>query len=391
MGAENILIKIKQTLRDSTLHQGKWRANTGQTSRPIVIAGMFNTANGIGQLARTCAETLIDAGHAPICIDLSASLNQADMTWDGDLVDRMPETPGTLILHLNGPETRHALRTLKLGRWSRWHIIGSWAWELEHLPTDWASAAVHLDEIWTCSDFVTQAVRNLSRVPVRTVHPRISIPNVTVNRAQFGLPSDAIICLAAADSRSSFERKNILGSVKMFQAASKNRPNTALILKTRNLALFPDFQAELQALRNKDPSIILLDKPLPEELYHSLIASIDIVLSPHRAEGFGFVIAEGMAHGKPVIATGWSGNTDFMTPDNAIALPYELVPVSDQFEIYSQLSERAFWAEPDIDFGAIKLAHLFDHPQQCLELGKAAAAHMSQHFNGASYAAALNL
>ena len=41
-------------------------------------------------------------------------------------------------------------------------------------------------------------------------------------------------------------------------------------------------------------------------------STIDSFVSLHRAEGFGLSIAEAMAYGKPVIATNWSGNIDFM-------------------------------------------------------------------------------
>ena len=49
----------------------------------------------------------------------------------------------------------------------------------------------------------------------------------------------------------------------------------------------------------------------------ALFARADCYVSLHRAEGFGLTLAEAMALGKPVIATGFSGNTDFMTPANS--------------------------------------------------------------------------
>ena len=49
----------------------------------------------------------------------------------------------------------------------------------------------------------------------------------------------------------------------------------------------------------------------------ALFARADCYVSLHRSEGFGLTLAESMALGKPVIATGYSGNTDFMTPANS--------------------------------------------------------------------------
>ena len=46
----------------------------------------------------------------------------------------------------------------------------------------------------------------------------------------------------------------------------------------------------------------------------SLMASVDCFVSLHRSEGFGLGMAQSMYLGKPVIATGYSGNMDFMKP-----------------------------------------------------------------------------
>ena len=65
-----------------------------------------------------------------------------------------------------------------------------------------------------------------------------------------------------------------------------------------------------------------------------LVAACDVYVSLHRSEGLGLSIAEAMAHGKPVIATGWSGNTDFMTPDNSFPVSYELVELTEDVGAY---------------------------------------------------------
>ncbi len=91
------------------------------------------------------------------------------------------------------------------------------------------------------------------------------------------------------------------------------------------------------------------------------------MLSLHRAEGFGLVPAEAMLLGVPVVATGWSGNMDFMDADSAALVPYTLVPARDPRGVFE--AEGAEWAEPDIAAAAARLARLADDPAERAALG----------------------
>ena len=105
------------------------------------------------------------------------------------------------------------------------------------------------------------------------------------------------------------------------------------------------------------PNIRIDTRILPPEDRHALTACADIVLSLHRGEGFGLVLAEAMLLGKPVVATGWSGNTDFMDPSNAALVAYRLAPARDDRDVY-----RGLWAEPDVADAADRLRALADDP-----------------------------
>jgi glycosyltransferase involved in cell wall biosynthesis len=69
----------------------------------------------------------------------------------------------------------------------------------------------------------------------------------------------------------------------------------------------------------------------------------DIFVSLHRSEGFGLNIAECMLLEKAVVATGFSGNVDFMTSDSSFLIPYKLVPVGKGDYPYGEVQ---YWAEP---------------------------------------------
>src|SRR5213075_2525779 len=80
-----------------------------------------------------------------------------------------------------------------------------------------------------------------------------------------------------------------------------------------------------------------------------LISSCDAYVSLHRSEGIGLTIADAMGLGKPVIATGWSGNTDFMDVSNAFPVGYRLVELEENVGPY-QAGE--VWAEPSVEHAA---------------------------------------
>ena len=80
------------------------------------------------------------------------------------------------------------------------------------------------------------------------------------------------------------------------------------------------------------------------------------MLSLHRSEGFGLIPATGMLLGRAVIATGWSGNLAFMTPENSALVSYRTIPVIDPRGTYQ--FQGASWADPDIEDAASQLRYL---------------------------------
>jgi glycosyltransferase involved in cell wall biosynthesis len=168
---------------------------------------------------------------------------------------------------------------------------------------------------------------------------------------------------------SSLERKNPYAAITAFRAAFGDRRDRLLILKVGFPTHFPsDFAAIAQAA--DVPNIRLETRNLPRADNHALIAAADMVLSLHRSEAFGLVLAEAMLLGKPVIATGWSGNMDFMDQENAALVGYRLVAALDRRGTYDV--ENAVWAEPDLFDAVTHLRRLADDQLARRSLGAAA-------------------
>jgi SAM-dependent methyltransferase len=101
-----------------------------------------------------------------------------------------------------------------------------------------------------------------------------------------------------------------------------------------------------------------------------MFAGCDCYVSLHRSEGFGNTLAEAMYLGKPVIATGYSGNMEFMTPQNSYPVEYTLRPVGDDAGPYPPDGE---WADPDIGHAARLMRHVFEDQGEAGERGRRAA------------------
>ncbi len=97
---------------------------------------------------------------------------------------------------------------------------------------------------------------------------------------------------------------------------------------------------------------------LPAADMTGLMAAADIVISLHRSEGFGLVPAQAMALGKPVIATGWSGNLDFMNKNNSALVSYSLMPVHDPEGAFE--ADDQMWADANVEEAAAWLRRLAD-------------------------------
>jgi len=269
-------------------------------------------------------------------------------------------------------------------------IVGAWAWELPDLPRTWISNAAYAHEAWTPSRFAATALEKALPGRVRVVTPPLAVaPPVParLGRDAFGLPEDAIVVLTAFDLASSFARKNPLAAIAAFQAAFGARPDRILLLKIANPGHFPADFARVAAEVAGAGNIRLFTATLPDADNFALTACADIVLSLHRSEGFGLILAEAMLLGIPVIATAWSGNMDFMDAASAGLVRARLVPAVDPRGTYDLPASH--WAHPDLAEATAALAGLAADPIARRGLGARGRRHAMACLGPESLAAAM--
>jgi glycosyltransferase involved in cell wall biosynthesis len=313
---------------------------------PIKIAGFFGRSHGIAASAKLAARAFEALGTPVERVDLS----DAQLNWTGRLTET--QSAAAWIFHLNPPELLAALACLGPKR-----LVGPrygyWAWELPRAPDRWLKDGALVDEIWAPSRYTAEALAGAA-APVRVVpHPFFLEDYANIAPRPKGAAFQAA-CLF--DFNSSAARKNPQGAIGAFHRAFAAAPDARLVIKTQNGRLFPEVLARLRATAPSNVEII--DEVWPYEAVMGLIAGSDVLISLHRAEGFGLTLAEAMAMGTPVVATAFSGNLDFMDEASALMIPSRPTPVEDPQGIYRGQT----WAEPDLDAAARALRRLRDEP-----------------------------
>jgi glycosyltransferase involved in cell wall biosynthesis len=341
-------------------------------SRGVVVAGDHDGHYGIAESGRVIRRALGQLG-----------LDRGTMAFGLPSVvpthlSPLPEGAAVIAV-LNAPLLPVAgarlPRPLLRGR----RMIGMWVWELPVVPPDWRIGAKFVHDVWAPSRFCADAFEAVAPGRVHVVpYPIAAVPLAPPlgNRAHFGLPADRFTVLCAFNLASSFTRKNPLAAIAAFRAAFGGSSNALLVLKVTGAASHATDLARIHAAIGGAGNIRLITGDLPEAALNGLLAASDVILSLHRAEGFGLIPATGALLGKPVIATGWSGNLDFMAPKSSALISYKLVPVVDEYGVYNL--RGAHWAEPDVEDAAAWLKRLYDDSALRQQMGTAGKAHAEQ-------------
>ena len=253
----------------------------------------------------------------------------------------------------------------------RTYRIAYWYWELETCPTSWAETAATVDEVWAATEFVSASLRTVLPVPVRTMFPGVRIGQYTPRpREAFGLPGkngaeNRFAFLFSFHMGSIMERKNPLGLITAFKQAFTPDEPVDLVLKINS---FGRYDNDVAALREAaaGANIHVLDRVMTPDEILSLTDACDAYISLHRSEGLGLTMAEAMLLGKPVIATRYSGNLDFMTDENSLLVDCSIVPLGRPYPPYDEASR---WAEPSLDHAAQLMRRLYTDRAYAAELG----------------------
>lgn len=270
------------------------------------------------------------------------SLSLADAA-NADVVILHDEPPALPFLF----DTFPALRTVR--------TVAYCVWESDVLPDEYAKALALVDEVWTPSEFSARAFASrCARVGV--------VPHV-VTRGK-ALSADKARLRQLLAQAAGFRFYSIADAVN----PRKNVPNLlSFFVAVRNSLDIP-VSLVLKVYRRAWPGprpegVLFVEDDLGQGEMAALHQECHAYVSAHHAEGWGLGLSEAMACGRPVIATGWSGNMDFMDADNSVPVGYRLTAVSEAMcRALPLFTPAMHWAEPS--------PMAFIHAMRCAALGR---------------------
>ncbi|WP_165912830.1 glycosyltransferase [Tamaricihabitans halophyticus] len=333
------------------------------TAFGVNLLGHLTAELGVGELGRTL-HTAITRAELP-----SASVVEDQLIANraGHQVPADAGAPrfGVTVVAVNADLTEKVADQYPEALRDR-YVIGVWSWELDEFPESMHHAFDLVDEVWTISEFCRQAIAKHTDKPVRVFPIPVRASTVDDQRREPGKPPRFLF---AFDYNSIAERKNPWAVIEAFQRAFPEGEPAELVLKTINADRAVAEAERLRALAHADPRITLLEQYLDTAELAELYAGADCYISLHRSEGFGFTVAEAIAHGLPVICTDYSGTSEFVPSDAAWLIGHTMVEVGPGLAPYPA---RARWAEPDVTAAAEALRAVAADPAAAADRGRIA-------------------
>lgn len=336
------------------------------SARPdISVVGYLQTTSGVGTVARHTLQSLAQSSLTVEGVDVAFGVvsDRSDRSC-ADLLNDRVRGRIQLYANINADQLPAVLKHLRTVTDSGYKISMP-AWELEEFPTEWLSAFDGVDEVWAQTRWIQRMLAGRINKPVVYMPVALTLPTpIALPRAHFDLPDDRFLFYFSFDFLSFIERKNPEGIIEAFrrmrQRSGQGRP-AALVIKTMNGSFAKDREDSFRELVGDDPDIIIIDGVLSRNDTLSLMTCCDCVVSLHRCEGLGLVVAEAMALGLPVIATDYAATTDLLSPATGYPVGYRLVPVKKGEYPFG---EGQKWADPDIGHAAWLMWHVMNNPEE---------------------------
>ena len=355
------------------------------------VIGFVSRQFGLGVMARNLIRLLLERGYPVAVHDLSSRglpPKKNYEQYEKYFVKQLEDLPvGINIFALPVCDATRLLFSELAALISRPGAYNVYfpMWELDVLPDLWVKGLSLCDLIVAHTEFIRSTCkRHLPSMPVIYAQHPLYLTDRQRPAHKYSLPKASTIFVFGFEPCSDVQRKNPFAVIRSFKLAFRTDPHVALVIKINNPFRDPEDYSHLQAIRRMcsgDNRIRIMTSVLSYEDVISFYRSCDVFVSLHRSEGLGLGLMEAMMLGKPVIATGWSGNMSYMNSRNACLVNYKLIPAKGSLGCYRRvfLGREAFWAEPSIRHAAKWMRMLVEDPVFRKRMGRTARRTMAAY------------
>ena len=272
------------------------------------------------------------------------------------------------------------------------HRVGRTMFETDRLPEGWNRRLNGMDQVWVPTEFARRVFEAGGVTPsrLRVIGEPVDVEFFDPGRvaAPLALPmlggreQQELVFLSVFKWE---ERKGWDVLLEAFYREFTAAEGVALLILTNAYHAAEDFEIRavnfaggLEGLGPREawPRVAFHPRVAQTDL-PALYAAVGAFVLPSRGEGWGRPHVEAMAMGLPVIATNWSGPTEYLTEANGYPLAVEpnLVPVR----------EGAFkghlWAQPSVAHLRQLLRRVLTHRDEARAKGEQARRDMVERFS----------
>jgi glycosyltransferase involved in cell wall biosynthesis len=232
-------------------------------------------------------------------------------------------------------------------------VVGYAVWETTELPASYQQGVPYVQEIWTCSRFCVEAFsRHHERV---TLIPHVMARDTSCTDADRTFVREAIgyepgRMYYLTITRFGDPRKNADQLIAAFLHQAGAMPEARLIVKVPRGDTVPV---------SDHPQVRFVGHVWTHAQINALYELADVYVSAHHSEGWGLTLSDAMMFGVPVLATGYSGNMEFMTADNSwpVAFTEEHIRPEDCCRQFDRTMKWAYPSQDDLERQLVTLYH----------------------------------
>lgn len=330
-------------------------ARPGQQEQGYNVFGFFSKITGISEVARAFTNRLKETQEPFVLVDFFEPSHKRLSEEEEFIYQEYYYKPFIYdknVLMIDWRMLRKLTEKIPDVLQGKKNIVAFW-WEFETGFEDKIDILNEFDEVYVFSDFiknVLEGLRNKDFKITKIKYPFYKnwkiITKPDVVRKKYGL-EDKFCFFFNFHYASGFRRKNPIATLQAIHEEFPQQEDVVYFVKTNRITGVEDASHEfLSKVRELglENRVIIHDEPLSRDGFMTLLNAMDCYISLHRGEGLGLGILEAYALNKPVIATNYGGNTEYMDNPLGYPVPYKLIKTEDDFDVYANVKE---WADPD--------------------------------------------